>query len=195
MTEREDGPSDKLVTSPSADQGWEPDDTWPPVELWGPGDQWQPGGEWEWVEPPYDDPGRPATAPPPPWYRRPGVLVGLIIAAMVTLVVASVVLLTNARFGESEDMRLRPTIHTSAVTVPSGAGRTGTSAPSTSATSTEPTRSTSPTEGPGPVGQPEPAPAAPPARGPVGAQSQAPATQEGPRINVTRNPMSFTPGG
>lgn len=191
MTEREDNASDRLVTSPSGDQDWEPDDTWPPGDPWGPEDQWQPGDEWEWVEPPYDDSGRPMT--PPPWYRRPGVLVGLIIAAMVALVVASVVLLTNARFGESEDVRLRPTIHTSAVTVPATPERTAAPAPSTSPTSVEPTRSSAPTEEPGPVGRPEPA--APSSPGPVGGQTRAPSTPEGPRINVTRNPMSFTPGG
>lgn len=193
MTEREDGPSEQLVASPPGDQDVELEDTWPPSQLWGPQDQWQPGDDWEWIEPPYDNPAPP---PPTPWYRRPGVLIGLIIAAMVALVVASVVLLTNARFGESDDVRLRPTIHTSAVTVPGTPDRSATSAPSTSPTSTEPTRSSAPTDAPGPVGQPEPqVPEAPPAGGPVGGQSQAPATREGPRTNVTRNPMSFTPGG
>ncbi len=47
MTEREDNASDRLVTSPSGDQDWEPDDTWPPGDPWGPEDQWQPGEEWE----------------------------------------------------------------------------------------------------------------------------------------------------
>lgn len=170
MTEREDIPSKGLVTEPSGDQGW------------------------EWVEPPYDAPARPVNPPAPPWYRRQGVLIGLIMAAMVALVIASVMLLTSARFGETDDVRLRPTIQTSAVSVPAGPQRSAAVVPE-SETPTEPTPSTSPSKEPGPVGETEPQAPAPSSHAPAGGPGQAPGTPEGPRTNVTRNPMSFNPRG
>ena len=185
MAEREDIPSEGLVTQPPVDQDWEPDDTWPPIQRRQPGDD-----GWEWVEPPYDAPAQPVTPPALPWYRRPGMLVGLIITAMVALVTASVMLLTNARFGETDDVRLRPTIETSAVPV---GPHQSPAEPSPSETPTEPSPSSSASEEPGPVGEPEPP--APSSHVPGGGYGQVPATQEGPRINVTRNPMSFTPHG
>lgn len=131
----------------------------------------------------------------PVWYRDPRVLVGLIVAALAVLVVASVVLLASGQLGEptdGTDMTLRPTIRTSSIIAPPSSSPPASTSQSPATPSTSATPPTSETSsGEPPVGaepapaQPEPATAEPPV---------ARDTQEGPRTNVTRNPMSFTPG-
>lgn len=218
MTEREGVPSDRLVVGETGhwptdgewdnpgerepDAEWQPDadwqwgDRWPPQGASQSSDEWPPSGDWEWTELPYDDPawfGVATRAPGPrPWYRRPGFLTGVIITALVALVVASVLLLTRATFSEQDETRLKPTIRTSSVILPSRTQASPTTtSPTTSAT--EPTPSDAPPEQPEPTPQPQPAPAGPTAGGAIGEQD--PATPVRPRINVTRTPMSFTPGG
>ena len=221
MTEREDAPSDRLVAGESdewpvseesdgvgdlesdqdlrPDSGWQWGDQWPPDGDPQSDDEWPPNGEWDWTELPYDDPAWVSTTGSGPshrpadrqWYRRPGYRGGLIITALVALVVASVLLLTRATFSEQDEVPLKPTIRTSSVVIPSSATPTSTAAsPTTSAT--EPTRSSTPSEGPEPAPEPPPAPAGPTAGGAIGEQD--PETPLGPRTNVTRTPMSFTPG-
>lgn len=195
--------SPTLALQPDSDWQW--GDQWPPDGDPQAGDEWPPNGDWEWTELPYDDPAwvsvagsgpahsqtdRPVDRP---WYRRPGFLVGLIITALVALVVASVLLLTRATFNDQDEVRLKPTIRTSSIVIPSSSTPPSTSAsPTTSAT--EPTRSSTPSEEPAPEPAPEspPAPAGPTAGGAIGEQD--PDTPPGPRTNVTRTPMSFTPG-
>lgn len=148
--------------------------------------EWRPGQPFEAAGSDDAGPRRPA------WHRDPRVLLGLIIAAMAVLVVASVVLLTSGRLGEQTqdtEMTLRPTIRTSNVTAPSSSQPAETTTATGSPTSSETTSDTSTAEEQAPEAEPEQA-------------SQAPAaptprrdTPEGPRTNVTRNPMSFTPGG
>ncbi|MCB0925213.1 MAG: hypothetical protein KDB50_11830 [Mycobacterium sp.] len=206
MTEREGAPSDRLVAAELHPRslaeesepvgGRESDQGWPPDGDWEWGDEWPPAGGFEWNEPPYDDPAWISAATPAsahrPWYRRPGFLVGLIITALVALVVALVLLLTRASFSEPDEMRLKPTIRTSSIVLPSTT-RTTPATASVTTTEAEPTRSAS-AEEPEPAPQPQqPVPAGPTAGGAIGEQD--PATPLRPRTNVTRTPMSFTPGG
>ena len=131
----------------------------------------------------------------PVWYRDPRVLVGLIVAALAVLVVASVVLLVSGRLGEptdSTEMTLRPTIRTSSIVLPPSASpetATSTTTSATSTTSATEETSSPPADADPPVGADPPESDAEPA-----APSAGRATPEGPRTNVTRNPMSFTPG-
>jgi hypothetical protein len=206
MTEREGAPSDRLVAGESdewptagesvrageretdpdwqSDRDWQWGDQWPPEsdspsnDDWETHDDWPPNGDWDWTELPYDEPAWASTAASPPhrpWYRRPGFLIGVIITALVALVVASVLLLTRSTFDEQDterdEVRLKPTIRTS----------------------TEPTQNSTPSEETEPAPEPQPAPVGPTAGGAIGEQN--PATPPRPRTNVTRTPMSFTPGG
>lgn len=177
---------------------WPPEGDSPSNDDWQPHDDWPPNGDWEWTELPYDEPAWASTAASPPhrpWYRRPGFLIGVIITALVALVVASVLLLTRSTFDEQDterdEVRLKPTIRTSSVIMPSST--TPTSATTTATTSTEPTQNSTPSEETEPAPEPQPAPVGPTAGGAIGEQN--PATPPRPRTNVTRTPMSFTPGG
>lgn len=134
---------------------------------------------------------RPTPPPPgPPWYRSPRLLLTLIGLAAAVLVVAAALLVTSSFSGEIPD---RPALDTripsSAAPVPEMTGPpisdevTPTSTPTSSA---EP----SPPAEPATDVVEEPAPSA---AGPA-APSSRPRNAEGPRINVTRTPMSFTPG-
>ena len=155
--------------------------------------------EWDWGAEPdagqYEDPYAdtyvrwPETEPPirRPWHRNPVILLGLIAAASVPLSVAAVLLLTGDDAND-RPMKLTPAIRTTAVVIPpSESGSETTTAESTPQTSAEETTATesaeeipaAPTEAPAPL---------PSARGGDSDES------DGPRINVTRSPMSFTPG-
>lgn len=180
----DDAASDALLTGQPGEDDWWAPGTWPASELW------QPSDEWAWQEPPYDGLTRP-TPPGQPWYRKPALLISVIIAAMTMLVIASVVLLTNAHFGQTDEIRLRPTTRSSPAPAPTIQPAPVSAAP----TSGEPTPSTEPSADSGPVGEEAPpVPAVPAPGGAVGEPGQFP-NHEGPRTNVTRNPMSFTPGG
>jgi hypothetical protein len=123
------------------------------------------------------------TAPPkPPWYRNTRVLLVIVTAAAAVLVVASVLLVTldGAGFNQTRQLRSISPATTAAVT---------TAPPSASAT---------PLPTPSPVSEEESAPAPAPS---LSAEPPPPAPRapdvnpsDGPRINVTRTPMSFTPG-
>jgi len=123
------------------------------------------------------------TAPPkPPWYRNSRVLLAMITVAAAVLVVASVLLVTldGAGFNQTRQLRSISPATTAAVT-----------------TATR-TASATPLPTPSPASEQESAPAPAPS---ASAEPQTPAARtpaanpsEGPRINVTRTPMSFTPG-
>lgn len=162
----------------------------PEVDLWAwPGGD--PDGEYaEWEKSFANTAARPGAVSDSTPRRTSRLLMLVIGLAAATLVVTTALLVTGNFSGE----------------IPSQPGlRTWTSTPSpitTTATnpttpiSTSPAASTSPTvSSPAPTTEPspevapapvEPAPAAPP---PASERT----TSEGPRINVTRTPMSFTP--
>jgi hypothetical protein len=145
--------------------------------------------EWEWDS--YPVPPAPQKVSPP-WYRSPGLLLALIGAAAAVLVVATA-LLVGGRFGG--DIPTSPQLNTrtatpspSAAPQPPPAQRRTSTGPST----TESTTPSATAEPPPVVEQPAEPPPPPPAEPP--AVERAPADSDGPRINVTRTPMSFSPG-
>ncbi len=150
-------------------------------------DDWD-GSEWDGIRP------RPA-APPQvsrPWYRDPRWLFALIALAAAALVVATVLLVTGRNSGEIPTAPALTT-RTPASSTSTPSPRNAIPSASTSAPSTTPASSTP--EEANAVDIPAPvevtATAEPPAEAPAPSQSQSPA---GPRINVTRTPMSFSPG-
>jgi hypothetical protein len=179
MTEPEALPDEDLV-------GW-------PIDNFG----------WDWDEPGVDrEPERSG----PPWYRSPGPLLTLIAGAAATLVVAVTLVITD-----SGEIPTRPALGTK--TAPTDAPSPSRAAPVTAPTFGEsgpltPASASSPAEeapteeeSPAPAEAAEaaepaaPAAAVPPAPVPVDSPgSLAGSDSEGPRINVTRSPMSFTPG-
>lgn len=144
------------------------------------------GDEWTAISRP------PAPAPSTPWFRNPALLFGLIAVAAAALVVASVLLITGRQSGEI------PTApHLSTRATPSSAVERSTAQQSSepSATATSSPVESSPSEAvesvePGAPQQPA-QPAAPAAPPPAAEQTRIPT---GPNLNVTRTPMSFTPG-
>jgi hypothetical protein len=123
------------------------------------------------------------TAPPkPPWYRNSHVLLAMIAVAAAVLVVASVLLVTldGAGFNQTRQLRsISPATSAAVTTAPQTASATPLPTPSPaselqSAPAPEPSVSAEP---------PPPTPRTPDAN-----------ASDGPRINVTRTPMSFTPG-
>lgn len=140
---------------------------------------------------------QPAQVPPPPWYRGPKLLLGLIGLAAATLVVATALLVGGRFSGEIPTSRQLDT-RTATATPRSSAA----TAPTPTSAEPQPTSTTSQssesatlsaTEPPAGVDQPvEPVAPAPPAAAPAPA-APPPKRDEGPRINVTRTPMSFTP--
>jgi len=126
----------------------------------------------------------PAAPPKPPWYRNSRVLLAMITAAAATLVVATALLVTlsSADFNQTRQLRsINP------------------AAPIAPATETAPIAAP-----PSPEAQAE-TEAEPPAAADPNASADAPPpppaprlvdsnNSDGPRMNVTRAPMSFTPG-
>lgn len=136
----------------------------------------------EWTEPP--------PPVPVPWFRNIRVLATLIGIAIVALLISTALLLTLRSPG---DFPTGPRITTA--TTPPGSRPSPTSADSSTAVSTTPTTTassapseTAATEEPPPEG-PGPEPLAPPSR----SAARGSGDDDGPRINVTRSPMSFTP--
>lgn len=153
--------------------------------------------DWEWDELRVDREPEPSG---PPWYRSPGPLLALISVAAATLVVAAALVIAD-----SGEIPTRPALDTktipTGVSSPSRAVATAsvpepsTPAPASSAVNETPAEEQSPVpaEIAGPA-EPAASAAAPP---PLPANSPgtlAESNPEGPRINVTRSPMSFTPG-
>lgn len=165
----------------------------------------------DWSDDQYDDEYVHWYEPPPrvrrPWHRNPAVLIGLIAAASAALAVAAVLLLAGDP-ADDTPTRLKPIIGTTAVSVPPsdespvvGEPATAESAAETTSASTEASASESASaEGEAAGAQvpeadaPAEAPADAPAP-PISARDDGSGDSEGPRINVTRSPMSFTPGG
>lgn len=150
---------------------------------------------WDWDAPPVDREPEPGG---PPWYRSPGPLLAVISCAAATLVVAVALVVTD-----SGEIPTRPALGTKAV--PTGAPSPSRSAPTAGAPEpSTPSSAASSAEEPAAAEEPpataEVTRAAEPAA-PVAAPPPAPlpvdgpgTDSEGPRINVTRSPMSFTPG-
>lgn len=170
------------------DWNWENSD-----DGWDDSDQ-----HWQWVHEPVSDAGR---AAPAPWYRGPTLLLGLIGLAAATLVVATALLVGGRFSGEiptshqldgrtatPASQRPRTPASSTAQTQPSGTTVRSTEPTESAESATASSNAPEPTEdqAPEPIGPPPPsaAPAPPP---------PAPKAPDGPRVNVTRTPMSFTP--
>ncbi len=133
----------------------------------------------------------PASRQAPPWYRSPRLLLLLIGLAAAVLVVATALLVTGRTAGEiPRTPRLETRTATSVPPASASSTPSGTVTPASSSAPASPTPER--TTEPSPEAAPEPAePAASAAAPPPAAPSRSP---QGPRINVTRTPMSFTPG-
>lgn len=150
-----------------------------------------------WDDPDWDGAVPAITRRPParPWYRSPGLLLGLIGAASAVLVVATAILVSGTYSGEipqSRRLDTRSSAPSSSVSAPASPEQTPSSTPTSTPTTTSapPSSSESPPDPPDePAPPPAPVPAPEPESGP------APKGSAGPKINVTRTPMSFTPGG
>lgn len=137
------------------------------------------------------------TLPPAaaPWFRNPKLLFGLIAVAAAALVVATVLLITGRQSGEIPTARQLST-RTAPTTPPSQSSTPRAPSESSAPSSSSPNAESSPAgsaESPVPAEPAQPAgpPEAPaPAPAPTAGQGKSPA---GPKINVTRTPMSFTP--
>ena len=126
----------------------------------------------------------PVAAPKPPWYRNSRVLLAVITVAAAALVVAAVLLVTlsKADFNQTKQLRSINPVPTATATRPAEI------AGATPALTTAPEQESELT----PAASPVPSADAPPPL-PV-PRSVDPNHSDGPRINVTRTPMSFTPG-
>jgi len=151
----------------------------------------------DWSGYPIDDwgpyPVERAQPPAAPWFRNPRLLFGLIAVAAAALVVATVLLITGRQSGEipaAPQLSTRTTPNTpSASSTPRPPSEPASSTPPSSSPSAEsPAVDTGESPAPAESEQPAEPPIAPL---PSPAASQSPA---GPRINITRTPMSFTPG-
>jgi cytoskeletal protein RodZ len=144
----------------------------------------------DWADPPVEQHQPPA----PPWYRNPRLLFGLIAVAAAALVVATVLLITGRESGEIPttpqlSVRTTPTTPSERSTPP--APSESSSAPVSASDGAESAPADA-EEAPAPAEPAQPAEAsAAPAPAPTAVQGKSPA---GPKINVTRTPMSFTPG-
>ena len=161
---------------------------------------------WDWDEPGVDREPEPGG---PPWYRSPGPLLALIAGAAATLVVAVTLVITD-----SGEIPTRPALGTKAVPTdapgPSRAeaptesttapttGESGPSTPASASSSAEEAPAEEESPAPAEDVEPEvgePAAAVPPAPLPVDSPGTVAGNDsDGPRINVTRSPMSFSPG-
>lgn len=126
----------------------------------------------------------PTAAPKPPWYRNTRVLLAVITVAAAALVVAAVLLVTLSKtdFNQTTQLRSINPAPTATETLPTEI------ASATPAPTTAPAQESDMT----PAQSPEPSADAPPP--PPVPRSVEPTHSDGPRINVTRTPMSFTPG-
>lgn len=188
MIDPDDVPEEWRVESDRHPKGWDWENS---DEGWDDSDR-----HWQWVDEPASHAVQEA---PPPWYRGPKLLLGLIGLAAATLVVATALLVGGRFSGEIPTSRQLD----SRTATPSQKPRTTASSTaeaqptSTTSKSTEPTDSTesttaSPSEPPTVDQAPEPLGPPPPSDAPAPSQP-APKPPDGPRINVTRTPMSFTP--
>lgn len=140
-------------------------------------DDLRPGWARYWNEAP--------TAPPkPPWYRNPRVLLAVITVAAAALVVAAALLVTlsKADFNQTKQLISINPAPTATATFPA---ETASAIP---APTTAPEQESEPTPAESPVPSADTPPPPPVPR------SVDPDHSDGPRINVTRTPMSFTPG-
>lgn len=167
------------------------------LDAWWIGDDGGGYFDWDWDEPRVDREPEPSG---PPWCRSPGPLLALISVAAATLVVAVALVIAD-----SGEIPTRPASGTK--TVPTGvpsssravatatAPRPSTPAPESSAVDETPAEEQPPVPAEVAESAEPAAPAAAPPPLPVNSPGVlAESTIEGPRINVTRSPMSFTPG-
>jgi predicted lipid-binding transport protein (Tim44 family) len=139
-------------------------------------DDLRPGWARYWSE-------APAAPPKPPWYRNSQVLLAMITAAAATLVAATALLVTlsSADFNQTRQLRsinpapLAPASEAAPIAAPP-------SPEAQAETEAEPPAAADPTAS-------ADAPPPPPAPRVVNSNNS-----DGPRMNVTRAPMSFTPG-
>lgn len=125
----------------------------------------------------------PAAPPKPPWYRNTRVLVAIITAAAAALVMAgaALVALGSPGFTPARPMgEIAP--RTSTPVIPATVPRTAADVTSGTETADPPKPVPGPAESAAPPDLPARAAPAPDSR-----------RSDGPRINVTRTPMSFTP--
>lgn len=148
-----------------------------------------------------------AAALPVSWHRRPRVLVGVISTAALAGVVASALLLTLETQAPSSPSQTDAVARITATPLqpapapqrrgpvgpPTGLSPEPGAAAETASPSPEPEPETEPEPEPAPAAvEPAAPPAAPPPAPPLDASTDADEPQ-GPRINVTRSPMSFAP--
>jgi hypothetical protein len=166
------------------------------VDDWAAWDEWDSWDEWA------DRDGYPVTGAQhpvgPPFYRRPGLILSLIMIAAVAMVVALALLIANDGLGRTPDKphpsRLSPPTP-SALPTPSGTPSADAPPPEEARPEPSPTESPdSDTDLQGPTAALEPAGDVPAAPAPPAAAERGTQNSPGPRINVTRTPMSFTPG-
>ncbi len=128
-----------------------------------------------------------------PWYRDPRWLFGLIALAAAALVVATVLLVTGRVSGEiptAPELTTRTPSSATSAPSPRSAPPRQSESPTTTSTSAASTTE-EPSAVDNPAADPPTASGAETAPQPTASQSAKPA---GPRINVTRTPMSFSPG-
>lgn len=136
-------------------------------------------------------------APPPPWFRNPRLLLGLIGLAAAALVVASVLLITGRQSGEIPTSPQLSSRTTPAVADERSGPRPSSEPPRATETSSSPSPSASGSESPSSeaVETAESlAPALSTGPAPPPPATDGTRTQVGPNLNVTRTPMSFSPG-
>ncbi|MCB1286424.1 MAG: hypothetical protein KDB47_01700 [Mycobacterium sp.] len=163
------------------------------VDDWAAWDEW---GVWDdWA----DRDGHPGAGAQhqigPPFYRRPALILSLMMIAAAALVVALALLIANDGLGrtpeEPHPSRLSPPTP-SAPPTPSGTPGAETPPPAEARPEPSPTEPTeSDPDLQGTTAPPEPAVGDVPA---PAAAERGTQNSPGPRINVTRTPMSFTPG-
>ena len=152
-------------------------------------DAWDGYPSDDWDTYPVIEPLQPAKAP---WFRNPRLLFGLIAIAAAALVVATVLLITGKQSGEIPTTPDPGSIATtSARSTPRAPSKPAPSTPVSSSPSAETSSpSAEETATPAEPEQPAEPPADPLPPSPTTRQSKSPA---GPKINVTRTPMSFAP--
>lgn len=162
------------------------------------------GAKWadEWADFPLRQ--RDPSPTGPPWYRAPGLLISVIGISAVTLVAAAALLVADTGSGE---IPTGPPLSTRAPAATAAPAVVRPAPPTDSSSAPMPQESAQPSPGPDQAPEPSQAPDAPPrAAVPEAAipedavpeaappEDAAPEDTAGPRTNVTRSPMSFTPG-
>jgi hypothetical protein len=179
--------------TPLRQDGHDADDNWP--------DGWAGSlDDWDDSLDGWDGRAAPAhSAAPPrvgrPWFGDQRWLFGLIGAAAAALVVAAVLLITGRDSGQiptAPDLSTRAPTNTTTALTP----RVGPPSSPTSVSATSVSAASSTSELPSPVETPDPIQSATSATElpPEPSSANRTKNQDAPQINVTRTPMSFSPG-